>query len=1568
MLPQNGWGGGIPVEASEHGVVTGGDAVTYSSGSRAAAQTQAAAQGTISEDFENLADGDDWGVAYTNNGRSDTMTYGVKADGGNKYFSVDGQKSMERSFVKSFADEIPATLSNATVSFDLYTTQLTADRSGACLGSSVYALMNNGTEVFSLYHNDVRLPGKSPTSSALFYAANGAEQSSSASVQSQSSYHVEIELDFDNHKVSFSLDGTEIETDIDIADDIYGINQFGLFAKGDHDKKKETFTWQVGIDNFEFSYTESTAAVVDSIFSLAQLPDVTVTQADYANYSHPAKVAATLALGGDPIEVEIKADTWTCTPPFDPNKKGYYIWEAEIDAPAEHPNNKGLKATYSMAYVVPSTGNHAYENDFTFPTEVWPSVAWGKEMDKTSGTGAFTLTQEKEADGNGYMKATVSGKGSRGSRLDLNPGIIRSADVTFDWMPMECHQYADGRIMFLSTEAWHPYFTLSYDNNFNIVAYTKNPLTEDPAAACTTSQKPFTGSIDADNPIVTGLSGKGKWFTVGLHFNYMAHTADLTITDKANPANTFTQTGIPIETEANGLKSMVINMNKKIEGGTEVKTAMGLDNIVVDYVKCELNDVVSVENPKDVSIAKSQFGEFEFPTEIKVKLGDGSEQIVPLGDWVAAPAFDPEMEGVYVWSAPLILYGWNNPFNLTATFTMTYTMLPFPTYVFNPHTLELNFGEALPELPTEVSALMSDGTVGEVKIDAWTPIREFNAGEEGIYVYGANVIPVAGEYQVVADQLTANENPDDPSAQRVDYTYNVYYRIGYFQPGNSYNAYQRSMESLDRGVYAVWTGSGVFVSWRLLVTEYGEDISFDVYRNGVKVNASPITDRTNFVDAQGKAGDVYVVAKRQGGLQYDSEAVTALGQNYMSIPLQKPDPQPTRNGDTAAYTINDAGVADVDGDGQYEIIVKWYPDNAFDSGKAVAPSSPTIFDIYEMDGTPLWRLNMGLEMPSGAHFNQFMLYDLDEDGKAELFIKTSDGTVSYKPNAAGRFDMTDESTIVSYIGDRSVTPGSNVNDNGHVSANTNEYVTVFNGQTGAVIDSINYINVTGNYDDWGKAGDGGNRSARYNIAIAYLPKTAGGTETIPAVLLNRGYYAKTTVAAYTLRDGKLNLEWNFSVPSGDDAAGRGNHNVSTGDMDQDGFDEICIGNMAVDHDGTLLWAKSGKEGQDLGSHGDTIHLSIMDPGKPTQLYVFSPTEEYEYATVNQALSNAGTGLRYDGIWTSFKDVGRAVAANITPTPGYEYWGQADNSGVYNMTTGVINTSRAGLPVNWRLYWDGDLLSELGDGADREACDFAVTKYDWETGDVNTVTVLAGKTNNSTKNNPSLTADLFGDWREEVMLRNEDDTELRIYMTTAETEYMIYTLMHDPVYRNAVANQNTSYNQPPHIGFYLGEDNRDQVLAMQLPTADIRYTMASREEGKPVGTEEPVNNGGDENESEEDDQNQQNAEPVYHTVVKGENLSKIAAKYGISLRQLLAWNPQIKNPSLIYPGQLVMVRYGAGVAGTVAIAGEGYYIIKKGDTLSKIAALHKIPLAALQSLNQELFKQKYIYPNQRVRLR
>lgn len=1215
---------------------------------------------------------------------------------------------------------------------------------------------------------------------------------------------------------------TELEVDID-----------GTTWKADKDidfAELGTYTWTAdlilpeGISNpnrVKASYVMKYMAgfLKTDINSLDALPVVTLTKAEYeAGYAHPEKVTAKL-VSGSKAGIEIDQSTWTCEPEFNPTVRGIYVWTAQLKESGENRNPRNLKVSYTMHYQADWVSQHDFEEDFLFGYPGWD--VWGKDIDSTSGTGGFTLEIKKDGD-NPYLYAVEGSSGkNRGSRLNLPADIVKGAVMEFDFMPAVVNGgHVD--LLFVAPAYKQNYLSLLVGADGKVSYHTTEDLAGSGGHPVNNT---FDGVISSESPVATGVGAIGKWMHIKLEFDYLAHTAALTVTSKENPEETYTASGIPIDNRANGLSIMVL---RRLSGCSRAET--GFDNIIVDYERFSKTDIVKLAQPKDVNVAESAFDEFVFPTEVKATLGDNSTVMVPVSEWKSEPEFKRGVPGTYVWKAEIEneKMGLTNHFGLSLSFTMTYTMLPFPVYVFNPNTLELSYGQAMPEqFPTEVDAKMSDGASGRVQVGEWTAIRAFNAEEEGIYVYGANVVPVEGAYDVLQDKLSPNENPDAPRDQKEEYVYDVYYRISYAKDADNYNGYTRTMENLDRGVYAVAVNGGVFVSWRLLATEYGADknVSFDIYRNGVKVNDAPVTNKTNLVDEAGKAGDIYTVVKTQNGQTYEGAQATASEVNYLSIPVQKPDPQPDKNGDLSAYTLNDMGVADVDGDGEYEYIVKWYPDNGFDSGNAVSPSSPTIFDLYELDGTPLWRLNLGLELPSGAHFNQFMLYDLDEDGKAELFIKTSDGTISYRPNAEGKFDMADESTIVSYIGDRNVTPGTNIDSNGHVNSNSNEYVTVFNGRTGEVIDSVSFVNTTGSYEDWGKD-DKGNRSARYNIAIAYLPREEGGTETIPAVLLNRGYYAKTTVAAYTLRDGHITLEWNFVRQTGENEAGKGNHNMSTGDIDKDGFDELIIGALAIDHDGSVLWVKDGHDGQDMAGHADTIHLAAMNPDSD-DLYVFTPNEDASISTMNAALVNARTGARIGGSWFSLKDVGRAIAANITPRPGYEYWSASTGSGIYAFDGSTVSNT---IPVsmNWRMYWDGDLLSELGDGAGNDG-NWTITKYNWDENTVDTIAVLEGtKTNNWSKKTPGLTADLFGDWREEVAVRNEDDTEIRIYMTTEETDYMIYTLMHDPVYRNAVANQNTSYNQPPHVGFYLGEDNRDTVLAMGLPTAEIKYGTSKEE--------------------------------------------------------------------------------------------------------------------------------------------
>lgn len=1356
----------------------------------------------------------------------------IKEEDGNQYLATLRDKEVKNTTTKKSFD-VPF-MTSASMSFRYRVDEL---KSGSRGGYGGFSVSCGDTEIISFYYNDLREAGDK---TMLYYSGNSfdnKEETGMEIVQGQW-YEVSLDFDFEEKRVAVTWEGEEIAS-IDFGKEIRKVDGFSLITYSPNGSKSRM---NAGIDDFSLSWIENDSPIENEkdILSLKNLEDVSISRQEWEEgYEHPASVQATL-VSGEKVVAEINKDTWISEPEFNLNNPGVYTWTAELSQSPDYVNSDNLKASYKMNYL--GLSEHDYQNDFTLDSDIWEKSTLGSQIDTESGSGSLALSR-KEEDGNSYLYAEANNSGHRGQRLALTEEILKGATVSFDWMPVLTSNKGFGEVMLFSQSNWNSYFTVRFDKDFNLSVYTKCSLPRS-----STVQPEFDGAISVDDPIETGLGGQNKWFSVQIHLDYVNHKADFTITDKANPENTFTEMDIPIDNSANGLSVLLLRKNNAY-------VAMGLDNVAIDYERFGSNDIVAVQQPKDVNVAKSTYDKFEFPDEVQVEMGDGSRKTAAVGEWLANPAFDPNVEGEYIWTADLELdEGMTNYLDQKAVFKMTYTMLPYPLVAQNPNTLELEFGEKLPDLPKEVTVTLSDGTRDKMAVEEWVPIREFNPDEEGVYVWGANLKETPGKYQIDEDRIRPNEFheardkfPQEENPEK--YIYHVYYRVNYFKSNNNYNGYTRSMENLDRGVYAIPADNGIFLSWRLLATEYGQDIQFNIYRNGQLINEEPITDKTNFVDEGGKPGDSYIVKTILDGDTYTSEPCIAMAENYLDIEVQQPEPQPNINGDMATYTLNDAGAADVDGDGQYEIIVKWYPSNGFDSGKQNGPSSPTIFDVYRMDGTPLWRLNMGLEMPSGAHFNQFMFYDLDEDGKAELFIKTSDGTMSYRPNEDGRFDMDDPDTLIEYIGDPDVVPGSNIvgGKNGHVGPGSNEYVTVFNGLTGQVIDSIDFVNKTVDFQQWGDSY--GNRSARYNAAIAYLPESEGSSETIPAVLFNRGYYKRTTVAAYTLRDGKLNLEWNFVAETDTRYAGKGNHNMATGDVDNDGFDELVIGSLALDHNGEVLWAKDGQEGNDLCGHADAIHLAAMTP-ESDQLYVFTP-EEDGYSTVNYSLSNAANGGRIAGVWTQCTDTGRGIAANITPDPGYEYWASVPNSeipdeipegAIYNFYGDIISAVKPrNFSTNWCAYWDGDLLSELPDAKNPSSKDapMAIHKYNWVDNTMDTLEVFEGtKTNNSTKNTPCLTADLLGDWREEIMVRSSDNQSLRIYMTDYETEYMIYTLMHDPVYRNAVANQNSSYNQPPHVGFYLGEDDRDRVLNMELPVADIEYTTEGQEPDTPDEPDTP----------------------------------------------------------------------------------------------------------------------------------
>lgn len=599
---------------------------------------------------------------------------------------------------------------------------------------------------------------------------------------------------------------------------------------------------------------------------------------------------------------------------------------------------------------------------------------------------------------------------------------------------------------------------------------------------------------------------------------------------------------------------------------------------------------------------------------------------------------------------------------------------------------------------------------------------------------------------------------------------------------------RRLMENLGRGVVAVNEGGGrVWIGWRLLGTE-PSTLAFNVYRatDGampVKLNRGPLTGPTDFVDANADLtrSNTYTVRPVRDGREGKSGAGFTLPANapvrdYLSIPLRTPE----------GYTPNDASVGDLDGDGEYEIVLHQVGvgrDNAF-----AGMTTPPILQAYKLDGTFLWQINLGKNIREGAHYTQFMVYDLDGDGKAEVVCKTADGTIDGTGKVIGDPNANWVEPAGS-VASRDRT-GSRMNARGHRIASLEgrimkgpEYLTVFDGATGRALATTDYIPPRGDVSAWGDAY--ANRSERYLACVAYLDGVR------PSVVMCRGYYTRAVLAAWNWRDGKLTHVWTFDSDDGTpgNAAyrGQGDHQLAVADVDGDGRDEIVYGACVIDDNGKGLYS-TGR------GHGDAMHVSDLDPQRPG-LEVFM-VHERPSATSGADFRDARTGELLWGL-PSQKDAGRGMTADIDPRyPGSECWSNPSD-GLYTCK-GVKISDKKPRSCNFAVWWDGDLLREL---LNRNV----ITKWNWRDGTETTLLKAEEcRSNNGTKATPALCADILGDWREEVVWRTADNKELRIYTTTIPTRYRFYTLMHDPVYRLSVAWQNVAYNQPTHTGFFLGD--------------------------------------------------------------------------------------------------------------------------------------------------------------------
>ena len=672
---------------------------------------------------------------------------------------------------------------------------------------------------------------------------------------------------------------------------------------------------------------------------------------------------------------------------------------------------------------------------------------------------------------------------------------------------------------------------------------------------------------------------------------------------------------------------------------------------------------------------------------------------------------------------------------------------------------------------------------------------------------------------------------------------------------------KRVMEKLDRGTVAVKTNGGVYLSWRLLGTESLTNQAFDIYRDSEKIYTTGEHDATCYTDSKGTADNKYTVVPKGEAID-KTEAVDVWTPNttykgrsvaYKDIAFKVPDGGKTPTDEEYTYTANDMSVGDLDGDGEYEYIVKWDPSNSKDNS-VKGYTGNVYLDAYELDGTLLWRIDLGVNIRAGAHYTQYMVYDFDGDGKSEVILKTApgskDGEGNYVSKAGKNITKGDDKK------DYRNSSGLLVGEDGGP-----EYLTVFNGETGAAMQTVDFDPPRSilTSSEWGDSY--ANRSERYLAAVAYLDGVH------PSVVMTRGYYTYVYAAAYTWDGTDLKEQW-LSTNTPTEANGgtgctvkyadgtsknntnktlyaQGAHSVSVADVDNDGYDEIIFGSAVLDHDGTVLT-------YDGRGHGDAEHVSDFDNDGKQEIFMAHEAGKHNDKIIPYAVDIK----RYNGdimLQAAQGDIGRGIMDNVDDKYALSsgnlslFWSVAAD-GIYNQAgekVGNIPNTNGSNMENFAVYWDGDLGRELLDGN-------KLVKYSIKSGTERIYynsknSTLPGSINNSTKSNACLTADLFGDWREEIVLRYGDG--VRIYFSTIPTDYRLTTLMHDSQYRCAIAWQNVGYNQSPHTSYYIGSaalakdsgGNTLNYLAPNTSFTEVTYPDTSSITPRPTikTTPEPV---------------------------------------------------------------------------------------------------------------------------------
>ena len=590
---------------------------------------------------------------------------------------------------------------------------------------------------------------------------------------------------------------------------------------------------------------------------------------------------------------------------------------------------------------------------------------------------------------------------------------------------------------------------------------------------------------------------------------------------------------------------------------------------------------------------------------------------------------------------------------------------------------------------------------------------------------------------------------------------------------------QRQTDHLDRGLIAMKVSGGVYVSWRILAEEY-YDVTYNVYRDGTKITNEPLSV-SNFTDKSGTTSSKYTVTAVIGGQEQEQcKASDVWVSSYKEIRL-------THEGIKSTLIPNDACCADVNGDGELEILMKFdnlsemeqsYPKNGPKIG-GVDTKEYSIFEVLRQDGTRLWWVNCGPNMGDFQNNEQnIVAYDWDGDGKAEAIMRAADGTVIHKA---------DGTTYT--VGDK------NVNHRAATGGGTNwfmhdgaEYLVYMNGATGEVYQCIEYPlkRLESGENDLNAAwGDGyGHRSSKHFFGAPYFDGKK------PSIFLARGIYTRHKMIAYDVDPAthRLKERWRWYCNANGPWKGNGYHNYCVADVDWDGRDEIVFGSMVIDDNG------KGLSTTGLG-HGDAEHVGDLNPYvHGHEIYACledHPGNNYRDATTSQIYHRFVAG----------NDDGRCMAGNFTNSfPGG--LGHSTREGAISLirNEAVSGLDATGVDQNFRIYWDGDLCEETFNYVNGKNTEGCIHKYgSWTP----IYTCTGSMTNNDTKGTPCYQGDILGDWREEIIMRTAANN-IRIYSTPTATKFRNYSLWHDHQYRNAMVWQMCGYNQPPRPSYYLGE--------------------------------------------------------------------------------------------------------------------------------------------------------------------